>query len=338
MVVTRGKRGFSKATLAAALAVQLVVIGALLAAQSGGVAVPAPFLDFDAASIDAISIANEEGAVSLVRAGDEWQLAEGLPADAEKVDKVLDKLADAAGGWPVGSRGATAERFEVTEDSHQRRVTLKAGEEVVADIYLGTSPGYRKTHARHVDGDDDIYAITFANYEAGVQASDWLDRGLLRPEGELAAIGRAGEFSLSRDADGSWVAAGGAALDQAKVETLVGRFTGLSATGVSEAALPDAPAFAFELTDDAGTQTLGLYRLGGEDGDEEYVATSDRVAGQYAVSSYIVEQMDTVLLDLAPDTAEGESEADAEEAEAVAGAAAADAEASADAEPAETAP
>ncbi len=326
-----GLRGLSKTTLAALLAVQLVVIGGLLAAKSGGVAVPAPFLDFDAGSIDAISVSNDEGAVSLAKAGEEWQLPEGLPADADKVGKVLDKLAGAAGGWPVGSSGSTAERFEVVEDNHQRRVTLKAGEAVVADVYLGTSPGYRKTHARHVDGGDDIYAITFANYEAGVNASDWLDRGLLRPEGELTGIGRTGEFSLSKGEDGVWTAADGAELDQEKVETLVGRFTGLSATGVSDAALPEEPAFAFELTDDAGTQTLGLYRLGGED-DEEYVAASDRVPGHYEVSSYIAEQMETALADLAPDPVEDAEDAEDEDA----GDEAADADAAADSEDADS--
>ena len=187
-------RIFNKTTLGFALAVQVVLIGALLAARSGAVAEPEPFLSFDAGMIDAVSIANDEGTVDLKKADGAWQLPEGLPADASKVQRVLDSLSESPGGWPVASKASTAERFEVTEDNHQRRVTLKVGDDIEADFYLGTSPGYRKAHARH-SGDDDIFAITFSNYEAGVAASDWLDKSLLRPEGALTEVSSASKGS-----------------------------------------------------------------------------------------------------------------------------------------------
>ena len=293
---------FNKTTLGFALAVQVVLIGALLAARSGAVAQPEPFLSFDVATIDALSVSNDEGTVDLTKTADAWQLPEGLPADASKVERVLEKLSEAAGGWPVASKASTAERFEVTEDSHQRHVTLRTGEETLADFYLGTSPGYRKAHARHAD-DDDIYAITFSNYEAGVKESDWLDKSLLRPHGALTAVERLDGFALTKADDGVWASGDGAELDQGKTETFAGRFSGLSVIGVSDLVLPDAPKMTFALTDESGTQTLRIYHF---EADDDYVAVSDRVSGTFEMSSYIAEQMDKTVADLAPDPPEDE--------------------------------
>ena len=133
-------RIFNKTTLGFALAVQIVLIGALVAARSGAVAEPEPFLSFDAGTIDALSISNDEGTVDLKKTEGAWQLPEGLPVDGSKVERVLERLSESSAGWPVASRASTAERFEVTEDSHQRHVTLKVGDETQADFYLGTSP------------------------------------------------------------------------------------------------------------------------------------------------------------------------------------------------------
>ena len=294
----------NKTTLAFALAIQLAAIGVLLAVRSGSAVEPEPFLNFDATTIDALTVANNEGTVTLAKTDAGWALPEGIPADASKVDEVVEKLANASGGWPVASQASTAERFEVTEENHQRRLVLNAGEDTVADLYLGTSPGYRKAHARLAD-DDDIYAITFSNYEAGVKASDWLDKSLLRAEGSIAAVQRVDAFALTKNDEGTWSAESGAVLDQGKVETLAGRFTGLAVLGINEAELPEAPKAVFSVRDDAGALTFSLYHL---EEDDDYVATSDRVPGSYEISSYIAEQMDVTIDALGPDQPEEDDE------------------------------
>ena len=325
----------NKTTLGALLGIQVVIVGVLLAARSGGIEEPEPFLEFDAGIVDSLIVSNSDGSVSLAKVDGAWQLPNEVPAATMKVDTVLEKLAKASGGWPVANTGSTRERFEVTEDNHQRHILVKAGEDTLADIYLGTSPGYRKTHARR-SGDDEVYAIGFSNYEAGVKLADWLDRSLLRPKGELAAVRRlpggfipasepdsesedesgddeaaaepVAEFALSKDDGDGWVSADGTELDQGKVETFVGRFKGLSVTGVSEATLPDAATMDFVLTDEDGDQTLSVFAL--EDG-EKYVAVSDRLPGAYELSKYIAEQMNTPLADLAPDAPAADEESDA---------------------------
>ena len=308
----------NKTTLIAALAVQVAIVGVLLAVRSGSAVEPDPFLDFDSAAVDALSISNAEGAVKLEKQEGAWRLSDGLPADGAKVDGVLEALGDASGSWPVATSASVQERFEVAEANHQRRLTLSAAGEIVADIYLGTSPSYRKAHARRVD-DDDIYAIAFSNYEAGVKNADWVDKSLLRPAGALTGIAYNGVFALTKDDDGTWTAASGATLDQAKVETFAGRFTGLTVTGVSdqsaaeraaeppdtadqtEAEIDDPPKtpqrMTFALTDDEGVQTLTVHRFE----ESDFVAESDRVSGTYTLSSYIAEQLHQALADLAPD-------------------------------------
>ena len=337
----------NKTTLIAALAVQLVVVGGLLAVASGSQVDAEPFLTFDATTVDGLSVVGEDGEVTLRKEEGGWLLPDGLPADDTKVEGLIEKLANANSGWPVATSASVQERFEVAEDNHQRRLTLSGGDEPVADIYLGTSPGYRKTHARRVD-DDDIYAIAFSNYEAGVKASDWLDKSLLQPSGSLTGLRYDGAFDLAKDEEGVWTASSGAPLDQAKVETVVGRFTGLTVTGVSEQSPAEAIAekaaddavardddagaedvaadatddvedepktprrMAFALADEDGVQTLTIHRVD----DSNYLATSNRVAGTYKVSSYIAEQMHKALADLAPDVPfEVDSEVAGEEAE-----------------------
>lgn len=300
-------RRMNKTTLAFALAIQLGLVAVLLAVRSGDVEVPAPFLTFDAAAVDSVSIDNAEGQVALAKSGDAWLLPDGVPADSSKVEDMIGKLADAAPGWPVATTASAAERFEVVEDNHQRQLVLKAGDETVADIYLGTSPGYRKTHARRSD-DDDVYAITFSNYEAGVKAADWLDKALLRAAGTVQSLRRVDGFALARNDNGMWQAQSGAEIDQGKATTLAGRFTGLNVLGIADAALPDEPAATFVLTDDDGELTFKLFQLD----EDDYAATSNRVPGAYEIASYVAEQMDVALADIAPDPPEdADAEADA---------------------------
>ncbi|MCY3623852.1 MAG: DUF4340 domain-containing protein [Gammaproteobacteria bacterium] len=338
--MNRVKGIINKTTLGALLAVQVVVVGVLLAARSGGIEEPEPFLQFDAQRVDSLTVSNNEGSVSVSKVDGKWELPNGVPAAGFKVDSLLEKLGSATGGWPVANTASTRERFEVTEENHQRHLVARAGDDTVADIYLGTSPGYRKTHALRA-GEDEIYAIGFSNYEAGVKAADWLERSLLRPKGEVAALRRlpgdpatvptdteseadteedavdaVAGFELSKDGgDGeeqhAWVTADGAELDQGKVETFIGRFKGLSVTGVNEAPLPESATMTFVLTDEEGEQTLSIFSL---DDGEKYVAASDRLPGAYELSKYIAEQMNKPFADLLPDPPEDEESEEPEPA------------------------
>jgi len=303
-----------RSVLAIALALQLLLAGALWAFRLADDAIPDPFLTFDASSVDAIVVSDGENTITVSRIDDVWRLDGGLLADGDKMESMLEKLSDANGGWPVASSTSTARRFEVTEDKFQRRITVNAGDVEIADVFLGTSPGYRKVHARH-RGADDVYSIEFSNFEAGIDLSWWLKKSLLQPTGELAALQRPGRWRLDAGEEGWSVAQGqgvdmpeqqlGHELDQQKVATFVRRFTGLNVLGLLDTALPSAPSFSFRLTDDDGVQSLKFFHL---DEQDSYAATSDRVAGVFEVATYIAEQMDGDLADLAPDSEPDEAE------------------------------
>ena len=296
-------------TLTIALGAQLLLVALVWGLQTGDVEEPEPFLGFDADAVDALSVADDGQTVTVTRADGAWTVAEGLPADANKVDRVLEKLAEAEGGWPVATSASAMTRFEVTEEEHQRHIVVGAGDETLADVYLGTSPSYQRVHARHASGGP-VYAIDFSNYEAGAEVSDWLKKSLLQPEGALQSVARVGEagWTLTSTDDG-WSAQGAgidAAIDQEEAAEYTARFTGLNVLGIVDVELPEAPAARFVLADDAGAHELSLFHLEEED---DYVATSNRYAGQFEIAKYVAERLDASLEDLAPEPEEADDDA-----------------------------
>ena len=292
------------------LLAQLILIALVWGLQSRPGDAPPVFLSFDASSVDALTVADAESTVTLARADGDWELRDGspdgspngLPADAGKIDGVLQKLSAAAAGWPVATTESAMKRFEVVEELHQRHVLIRAGEETLADIYLGTSPTFGKVHARHAAGGP-VYAITFSNYEAGTKRSDWLKKSLLQPEAEVQSVTRKSadaQWTLT-STDSGWTAEG-VELDQDETNTFIDQLRRLNVLDLVEAELPPEPSARFTVADGAGPHELALFALE----DDEYAATSNRFEGTFGISSYIAEQLDVSLDDLAVDAAEAD--------------------------------
>ena len=292
--------------LGAVLLAQLIIVAVVWGLQSRPGDAPPVFLSFDAQGVDALTVADADGSVTVARVDGEWRLSDGspngLPADAGKVDGVLRKLSEVAAGWPVATSESAMERFEVVEEAHQRHVTIGAGDEILADIYLGTSPTFGKVHARHAAGGP-VYAISFSNYEAGTKQSDWLRKSLLQPDGEVRSVAR-------RSADAEWTLASteagwtteGVELDQDETNTFVDRLRRLNVLDLVDAELPPEPDVRFVVADDAGSHEVALFALE----DDEYAATSNRFEGVFGISSYIAEQLSVPLEDLAVDADEAD--------------------------------
>ncbi len=301
------------------LAAQLVIIaGLLLASGVGSDAGASQLLAFDPASVTKLSISGEEKTAVVVRDGDIWRLEggapNGLPADGGKVSELLDKLADLEAPWPVATSDDGAERFEVTDDNHQRRLVIEDADGPMADLLLGTSPGYRRVHAR-LSGDSEVYSIDFSNYEAPTDVGQWLDKALLAAKGEVSSVVLQDAWHLARQ-DGEWQV-DGAPADGTAAEDLVRRFTSLRVLGISEGAddldgdadAVGEPAGVFVVTDEDGDHRLTLFHEAEED---DYGMTSDRVAGRFEVATYIAEQM---LADPADLQAEDQADEDADAAD-----------------------
>jgi hypothetical protein len=279
--------------LAAVLAIQLLLIAGLAVwrddagATSGG-----PLLQFDRASIDAIRITDDEQSAQLQRSTDGWQIGiDGttLPADDAKIAGVLDKLVDAGAPWPVATSTASARRFEVSADSFQRHVELFEGDLLSAELYLGTSPGFRKVHARRAD-DDSVYAITFSNYELPGASDDWLDKALLQPHGSIKSVSILG-WTLHRDAEGWRLAqlAADRATHQERAGEVVEKVRNLRVLGVADEDVVDLEA-AFSVTFEDQTDDHSLLFFQPEP-DGEYLVTSSRWEGVFRVAMYAVEPL-----------------------------------------------
>src|SRR6267378_1715276 len=151
--------------LATLLALQVGAAVALaVRADRLGVTLPlSPLIDADLKSIDKLvldgAMGGDESAgpakppaarVELVRKDGHWTLPDsyGAPAADAKVQGLLDKLANARRGQPIGTSEAALRHFKVANDEYERHVVASASGKVVADLWLGSSTALRKTGVR----------------------------------------------------------------------------------------------------------------------------------------------------------------------------------------------
>ena len=273
--------------LAGILIAQLLLISAVQL-LGGDDAEAEPFLSFEVEQITEFTIAdNAEQTVELRRNAEGWHFAGSadVPADAGKIVEVLEKLSNLGSPWPVATSAASQTRFEVTADNYQRNIQLATAEELLADIYLGTSPGYRRVHARNV-GDDDVYSVDFANFEVPALVDNWLDKSLLQTQ-DITAITLTDGWSLTRDGAG-WLLNGEPA-DAENAQHMVDRIAQLRVLGRHDLPLDTViPTRSLRIVDSLGDYTLTIRQIA-TDGD--YAVASERISGTYTLASYIAEQI-----------------------------------------------
>ena len=292
--------------LGAVLVVQLLVVAALVIDDALGSAQSAPsLLSFDPDGVVKFNVSTLEDSVQLLKGEQGWHLDNDLPADDAKVGEVLDKLANVSAPWPVATSDDSAGRFEVTETNFQRRLILESAEATLADLMLGTSPGYRRVHVR-ADGEYEVYSVDFSNYEVPVDVDQWLDKTLLQASGPISRLALEASWQLANDDEG-WLIDGNAA-DQEAASDLIDRFANLRVLGVGEAT--GELKGTFIVSDEKGEHRLQMFH---EAEDDDYSVASDRIPGRFEIATYIAEQMLVESSELLPDVADDdESGADAE--------------------------
>lgn len=178
--------------------------------------------------------------IELVKQDGRWTLPgyHGVPADADKLKALLDRLHKGPRGLPVTTTTESLERFKVTDAEHERRLVAKAGDKVVATVYLGTAPSLRKAHLRSGDAEG-VYAMEITANDFPLSGPEWIDPAMIRPAGdklqsiELTPKGGPA-ITLTRDG-GDWKAAGlpaGRTLDAKQAAALVDAMTGLQVNAV----------------------------------------------------------------------------------------------------------
>jgi hypothetical protein len=277
------------------LAAQLVILIGVLMWQQRSVATNGGhLLTIDRVKVDGILITDDSGTkLKLSRGPSGWVLpdAQGLAADNDKVTQLLDKLFEANAPWPVATSAESAKRFEVTPDKFQRHIQLLIGGQVSGDIYLGTSPGFRKVNARLADSDN-VYAITFANYQATTKVDDWLDKSLLKPSGDITELTRPDHWSLSKNGDG-WQLAGLAAGEVTKQDAakdLINKVANLRVMGIADAPAQDAKP-EFELIARTGSGDFD-YRFYRPQPKSDFVVTRNGQPGDFKLAAYVGEPLE----------------------------------------------
>ena len=249
------------------------------------------WLSFVADDVNRIVISSADERVELSNLPDGWVVGEQIPAGEEKIAGVLEKLAELKLGWPVATSANIQDRFEVSDETYQRRVQLFAGEAALADLYLGSSPGYRRVHARSADSED-IFSMDFSTFEVPTDANDWLDKALLGASGSVTQVTRAGLWTLTQSDEG-WLlegqpAQGAGAANQEAADALAERLRNLRVMALAEGGEDAAPDMRFTVTDSKGDHELGFWHDAEAD---EYVVTSSRASQRFTVASYIAEQI-----------------------------------------------
>ncbi len=281
--------------LGIALAVQLVIAGGLFAAhqQSGTESVARPLLAIERDgisrdSIDRIVISTNDSSVTMNKAGNKWQLDgdHALPVAENKLEGVIDQIEDIKTGWPVARTDSSRERLEVAEDKYQKHLQLYSGDQVISDLYIGTSPGFRKVHVRRA-GEDEVYSVALNNYDLPAKADEWLDKDLLKVD-EISQI-KGADFNLKSTED-SWAFVneenqGALELDKDKAKELASAISGLRVLGVADQKIEDAPVEIAVVGPDGEVK----YRFAEK--DNKYLVTRDDIDAVFTLSKLDYERI-----------------------------------------------
>ena len=194
-------------------------------------------LSFDSQQVDRIHITDGEQALNLKKQEELWVLPEAnnLPANNSRLKDALASLSDIQSAWPVSTSSSGQQRFEVGDSGFRRKIGLYDGENLVDELYIGSSPGFRKAHVRR-GGDNEVYAATINSYDFPADSNPWLDKSLLGASGITEISGEGFAIKL---VDGIWQAADDNSqlvleIDQDKSRDLSTAFSGLRIIDLSD--------------------------------------------------------------------------------------------------------
>jgi hypothetical protein len=220
-------------------------------------------LALDADALQQIQIEGDNESVVLKNNDGTWLIGDtGLPAEPFTVEQTVKALTDMQLGWAVANTAASHQQLEVADDNYQRRVSISSGDDS-AEILVGTSPGFKRSHVRK-EGADEVYSVAINTYDLPTNTTDWLDKSLLQIEG-VSSVTLNGEALVQQDEQ--WVFGDSDNTDQTKAAELVSALEGLRVTGVAE-----------NPSDDIAFETVAV-----KAGDAEYEYRFAAVNDEYLV-------------------------------------------------------
>lgn len=240
-------------------------------------------------SVERIAITDGEGTSNtLTRENDGWRLESGLPAEGGKVATLLAALTGGDPGYAIATSDSAAERFQVADDDFERRIEL-TGDGDTRVVYLGTSPAFRKIHARRA-GEASVFVIELNSYDAPTADGGWLDRSLLAAE-DLSTLELYGvRYRLDGD---NWVRDDGTEVNPEAMEELVSALSRLQVSGLATGDDDEdiaAAGEALRITLGEGDAATRLTVLDNPD-LERYYLSSDRFDPVFNTSALDAERL-----------------------------------------------
>lgn len=271
-------------------------------------------LEFEPDLVNRVSIEGEDGVLFLQKQESSWLLPEvfSVPADTNQVSTLLDKLAEFKQGLAVATSREAANRFKVSEELFERHLVLSSDDKIVADLYVGTSPGFRQVHVRRA-GRDEIVTVALSTFELEATADKWLDKNLVQVKVDDLKVLEFREFSVEKQ-EGGWQLAGlgpGQQTNTDEVQSLLNKVSGLVAEDVVDPEKGDQlfagdPVLEFTVTLQDNSTIDYLFAQPEED---TYVLKRSDREFLFKVSSWVVDDLKKLTRDkllTAPVAQEGE--------------------------------
>lgn len=288
------------ATLGIILALQIVLVFAVnFWSQRRVAGGPEPSL-VGASLAQADSITIEEKGKSpflLSKKGDRFVIPSlfDYPASTTTVDKVIHAFQDFKGGWPVATTSDARQRFHVDAADFEKKVTFKKGSKVLAELFLGTAPSYRKQHVRLADKSE-IYVMTIDPFDTSARAEDWLDRDFYSVDAEKASALTIAQFSLEKIKDKWMLVEDGKPVEIAQplAITAFNKAAGIKVSAVEGVEAPpyikpDSPALSVGIKLTAGGNRD--YKIFNGDKPDYYILKSAADSFYVRIDSFYVKEL-----------------------------------------------
>ncbi len=265
--------------------------------------------------IDQLTIEDADGEqLSLRKTDGSWiiPIDDDFPADQEKVENILERLFALERGLPIGTTPGSLQRFMVEEDNFERRITLHSDEMLIGEIFLGTSPRARMSHARS-SKDTSVFEIKLAAYEVPVESEEWQDEKVVQVSyPDIDAIVLPGVVSLVRNrpldtgtntnagatpVPGLWSSPGlgpGESIQQESADALAMKIAVLRIIDVLGKDLETI----YELTPPQLTLVIEttnndtvVYEIGAIEGEDDYVLKASTRPEYFRVPGYLIKSL-----------------------------------------------
>lgn len=135
--------------------------------------------------IDTITIEDKDhNRLTLVKNNNAWLIPEykNLPAEEKKVKQLLSQLKASQFRAPIATTLQSQERFGVTENNFERKISLSANSQSLLDLFVGEQVGIKKSFVREIK-DNNIFEVSLAHHELAANPQDWFMKDILQPKG-----------------------------------------------------------------------------------------------------------------------------------------------------------